>query len=90
MDGELKLTQSFAILKYLARKHGLSGVTDDEKIRLDLIEAEANDLRYKWVVLCYLSDYVSAIVCKFADRVILKTRLVAGKNKELLRWTTRG
>ena len=58
MDGDVKLSQTFAILKYLGRKHGLAPVTDAEQIRVDLIEAEAMDVRSGWSKLCYSPDFV--------------------------------
>ena len=48
-------------MKYLGRKHDLVAQTESEQIRIDLMEAEANDLRYQWVCLCYLMDFVSII-----------------------------
>jgi len=35
IDGDVKLTQSLAILKHLARKHGLIG---EDSSRLDMVE----------------------------------------------------
>lgn len=60
MDEDVKLTQSFAILKYLGRKHGLAPKTEKEQIRIDLMEAEALDMRSRWVQLCiFTPDFVS-------------------------------
>lgn len=56
LDGDVKLSQSFAILKYLGRKHGLVPGNEQEQIRVDLIEAEAFDQRMRWVQLCYHSE----------------------------------
>ena len=58
-DGDVKLTQTMAILKYLGRKHGLVAKNEAEQIRVDLMEAEALDIRSGWVALCYGSDFVS-------------------------------
>lgn len=55
----MKLSQTFAILKYLGRKHGLSGSTEEEVCRVDLIEAEAMDIRTKWSQTVYSTDFVS-------------------------------
>jgi len=50
-------------LKYLGRKHGLVPKNEEEHRRIDLIEAEAMDIRNNWVTLCYGSsskvDFVS-------------------------------
>lgn len=48
IDGETKLSQSIAIMRYLARKHGL-GVPDSDlaaAARLEMLEGQVNDLRY--------------------------------------------
>ena len=59
IDDDVKLTQTFAILKYLGRKHNLVPRNEAERIRVDLIEAEAMDMRNNWVNLCYMSqDFV--------------------------------
>ena len=53
------MSQSFAILKYLGRKYGLVGKNEAQQLRIDLIEAEAMDLRTRWAVLLYVAnDYV--------------------------------
>nr|CAH0103004.1 unnamed protein product [Daphnia galeata] len=57
IDGDVKLSQTFAILKYLGRKHNLAPKTEEEHIRVDLIEAEAEDMRTKWSTLCYHADF---------------------------------
>jgi glutathione S-transferase len=61
IDGDVKLSQTFAILKYLGRKHGLIAKNEVEQIRVDLIEAEALDMRSRWVALCYGPNFVSKI-----------------------------
>ncbi|XP_029393110.1 glutathione S-transferase Mu 3 isoform X2 [Mus pahari] len=38
IDGSHKITQSNAILHYLARKHNLCGETEEERIRADIVE----------------------------------------------------
>ena len=45
-------------MKYLGRKHGLAAKTEAEQIRVDLIEAEAVDMRMRWSQLCYNADFV--------------------------------
>jgi len=53
IDGDVKLSQSFAIMKYLGRKHDLAPKTEEEKIRVDLTEGEVMDMRFNWSTLCY-------------------------------------
>ncbi|XP_068121640.1 glutathione S-transferase Mu 5-like [Hyperolius riggenbachi] len=45
IDGDVKLTQSNTILRYIARKHGLCGETESEKNNVSLLENEAMDIR---------------------------------------------
>ncbi|XP_017323879.1 glutathione S-transferase Mu 3 [Ictalurus punctatus] len=53
-DGERKIVQSNAIMRYIARKHNLCGETEDEIIRVDILENQAMDFRNGFVMLCYL------------------------------------
>jgi len=53
IDGDVKLTQNLAILRYLGRKFGLAGESCEEKRRIDLIEQQLTDFRQGWVQLCY-------------------------------------
>ncbi|KAH9364102.1 hypothetical protein HPB48_006783 [Haemaphysalis longicornis] len=57
IDGDVKLTQSMAILRYLARKHGLDGKTEAEKQRVDVTEQQFADFRMNWVRMCYNPDF---------------------------------
>ena len=50
---EVKLTQSNAILRYLARKHGLEGTTNIEKARADMMLENAMDFRNGFVKMAY-------------------------------------
>ncbi|XP_058394703.1 glutathione S-transferase Mu 1-like isoform X3 [Diceros bicornis minor] len=59
IDGAHKITQSNAILRYIARKHNLCGETEEEKIRMDILENEVMDTRMALVCLCYNPDFVS-------------------------------
>ncbi|KAF0290812.1 Glutathione S-transferase Mu 1 [Amphibalanus amphitrite] len=54
VDGDIKLTQSAAILHHLAKKHGLAGAnTEEEWRRLDLLEGVLGDVRMTFAWLCY-------------------------------------
>nr|XP_014595682.1 glutathione S-transferase Mu 1 isoform X1 [Equus caballus] len=57
IDGAHKLTQSNAILRYIARKHNLCGETEEEKIRVDILENEIMDTRMALARLCYNPDF---------------------------------
>jgi len=53
LDGDVKLVQSGAIMRYLARKHNLLGKTPEEQTRVDLVEAQISDFRSTFTGLCY-------------------------------------
>ncbi|XP_053173183.1 glutathione S-transferase Mu 3-like [Scomber japonicus] len=52
-DGDRKIVQSNAIMRYIARKHNMCGETEDEKVRVDIIENQSMDFRNGFVMLCY-------------------------------------
>jgi len=62
MEGDLKLTQSNAILRHLARKHDLIGQTSAERARCDLAAEQICDLRKTFVTLCYSEDFKSQLL----------------------------
>ncbi|XP_069862332.1 glutathione S-transferase Mu 2 [Dipodomys merriami] len=57
IDGAHKITQSNAILRYIARKHNLCGETEEEKIRVDILENQAWDTRVQLGTICYSPDF---------------------------------
>ncbi|XP_047582441.1 glutathione S-transferase Mu 1 [Lutra lutra] len=57
IDGAHKITQSNAILRYIARKHNLCGETEEEKIRMDILENEVMDNRIYFARICYNPDF---------------------------------
>ena len=59
IDGDVKLTQSNAIIRYIARKHNLIGTNEKEIMRVDFMENEIGDFRNGWVRLCYSPNFVS-------------------------------
>jgi glutathione S-transferase len=61
IDGDIKLTQSAAILHYLARKHKLDGGSDKEKAVIEMVEGAIIDIRSDFVDCCYDS-------AKFAEK----------------------
>ncbi|KAL1480342.1 hypothetical protein MTO96_051104 [Rhipicephalus appendiculatus] len=46
MDDDVKITQSLAILRYLARKHELAAKDEEETLELDMLEQQARDLSW--------------------------------------------
>uniref|UniRef100_A0A8D2CZY3 Glutathione S-transferase n=1 Tax=Sciurus vulgaris TaxID=55149 RepID=A0A8D2CZY3_SCIVU len=57
IDGVHRITQSNAILCYIARKHNLCGETEEEKIRVDMLENQAMDTRMQLAMVCYSPDF---------------------------------
>ncbi|XP_004443987.2 PREDICTED: glutathione S-transferase Mu 5-like, partial [Ceratotherium simum simum] len=55
--GAHKITQSNAILRYIARKHNLCGETEEEKIRVDILENEVMDTFMHLARVCYSPDF---------------------------------
>ncbi|XP_040854602.1 glutathione S-transferase Mu 1 isoform X1 [Ochotona curzoniae] len=62
IDGTHKLTQSNAIVRYLGRKHNLCGETEEEKIRVDILENQAMDNRMQLVAVCYSPDFADPLL----------------------------
>ncbi|KAG9270782.1 glutathione S-transferase Mu 3-like [Astyanax mexicanus] len=54
-DGDRKIPQSNAIMRYIARKYNLCGETEDEKVRVDILENQATDFRNGFIRLCYMA-----------------------------------
>ncbi|KAK4020175.1 hypothetical protein OUZ56_002169 [Daphnia magna] len=89
IDGDVKLTQSNAILRYIAGKHNLIGTNDNERIRVDLMENEVGDFRNDWVRLCYSpnfdnlkGDYIKNLPLKLSEfsKYLGDNKWLAGEN----------
>ncbi|GFO06282.1 glutathione s-transferase, partial [Plakobranchus ocellatus] len=52
-DNDLMLVQSNAILRYLARKHGLYGNTEEEATFIDILNDGVEDLRKTYTMMIY-------------------------------------
>ncbi|XP_011808941.1 PREDICTED: glutathione S-transferase Mu 3-like isoform X2 [Colobus angolensis palliatus] len=57
MGGKNKITQSNAILRCITRKHNMCGETEEEKIRVDIVENQVMDFRTQLIRLCYSSEH---------------------------------
>ncbi|CAN2391004.1 cellular detoxification of nitrogen compound [Pristimantis euphronides] len=57
VDGDVKLTQSNTILRYIAHKHGLCGSTEREEILVSMVENEAMDFRMRLVAISYNPEF---------------------------------
>ncbi|XP_073176491.1 glutathione S-transferase 2-like isoform X1 [Lepidochelys kempii] len=56
-DGQTKLTQSNAILRYIARKHKMAGESEEEIQRVDMLENQVMDFRLAFARVCYNPDF---------------------------------
>eukprot|EP00092_Neocalanus_flemingeri_P035433 GFUD01038554.1.p1 GENE.GFUD01038554.1~~GFUD01038554.1.p1 ORF type:complete len:232 (+),score=76.80 GFUD01038554.1:82-777(+) len=56
-EGDLKLTQSSAILRHLARRSNLLGKTEQEGARADMLADVIGDFRGSLVTLCYNQEF---------------------------------
>ncbi|KAF2365379.1 Glutathione S-transferase N-terminal [Trinorchestia longiramus] len=57
IDGNVKLTESSAIIRHLARKHGLAGTTEEEMMRIDVAESVCSDQMKGIVSLIFNPNY---------------------------------
>jgi len=76
IDGNVKITQSNAVLRYLARKNNLLGKTEEERIRVDILESEINDLRREFVGMCYSPSFEQR-KDPYLERLPAKLRLLS-------------
>ncbi|MCL4127242.1 UNVERIFIED_CONTAM: hypothetical protein GTU68_012213 [Idotea baltica] len=53
IDGNIKITQSNAIMRYIGTKNNLAGKTEEERVQVSMLECEAYDLRMAFGKLCY-------------------------------------
>jgi len=68
-DGDIKITQSNAILRHIARKNNLVGGSEKEKAYVDMLGDEALDYGAGLVRLAYNSDFEKLKGPFFADSV---------------------
>ncbi|CAB4069505.1 GST [Lepeophtheirus salmonis] len=59
INGDVKLTQSNAIIRHIARKNDLCGKTENEKVKVDLLAEQAMDFRNGFARLCYNPNFES-------------------------------
>ncbi|XP_045118417.1 glutathione S-transferase Mu 2-like [Portunus trituberculatus] len=53
IDGDVKLSQTLAILRYLGRKYGLEGKTEEQMRRIDILVNDAMDFEMQFVDVVY-------------------------------------
>lgn len=59
IDGDVKLTQSHVILRYLGRKHNMAGETETERVRADLVATQVYDYLGEFGRIAYNPDFLS-------------------------------
>ncbi len=65
LKGDIKITDSNAIIRYIARKNGLDGKTELEKVRIDMIENLSLDFYMEFAKIAYSPDFVRSLAFKF-------------------------
>lgn len=86
IDGELKLTQSTAILRHVARQHNLLGENDLQQARLEMLEQQAIDLRVALTSICYNVQQFDQLKPEFVRSIPERLKpwsTVLGENKYL-------
>lgn len=81
-DGSLELGQSNAILRHLARKHGLYGKDDTDRAVIDMINDQQEDTRLAYVKLIY-GDYENEkeeFVKSLPDKLAVFEKLLGRNN----------
>ncbi|GIX82190.1 glutathione S-transferase class-mu 26 kDa isozyme 51 [Caerostris darwini] len=57
IDGDVKLTQSITIMRYLAEKYGMDGKDDQQKLHLHMAEQTILDLRLSLFLILGRNDF---------------------------------
>ncbi|CAL1275173.1 unnamed protein product [Larinioides sclopetarius] len=69
MDEDVKLSQSIAILRYLARKYDLDGKDEKQKLRVFLAEQQIVDMSWNLVFLVVSKDYNESTRADFIKKI---------------------
>nr|XP_027205212.1 glutathione S-transferase [Dermatophagoides pteronyssinus] len=89
IDGDMKMTQTFAILRYLGRKYKLNGSNDHEEIRISMAEQQTKDMMAAMIRVCYDAncdklkpDYLKSLpdCLKLMSKFVGEHAFVAGAN----------
>merc|ERR1711935_938032 len=74
-EGELKVTQSNAILRHLGRKHNLDAEDAVSSARLDMISDLVVDFRNMMTGICYNPDFSLDLLEKWRETTKLRDRM---------------
>jgi len=69
IDGDLKLVESHAISRHLARKHGLAGQSERDFATIDMIASILQDLYLDYAKMCYSGNNFEAAKTTFMSNV---------------------
>lgn len=69
-DGDLKIVQSNAILRYIARKHNLYGSNEAENVAVDVLLDGVSDFRSRYVRLIYVDKLAEEPFAAFKKDVV--------------------
>jgi len=58
IDGNFKISQSLSIVRYLGKKHGLAGNTDEDAATADMFSQDLYDLRVSLSMAAYDPDFI--------------------------------
>ncbi|XP_053307171.1 glutathione S-transferase P 1-like isoform X2 [Spea bombifrons] len=82
-DGDFVLYQSNAILRYLGRKHGLSGSNEQENAAIDMMNDGVEDLRLKYYRFLFLENAPNKekYLQELSDQLAAFERILANNSK---------
>merc|ERR1712142_693176 len=69
-DGDVKITQSGAIMRYLAEKHGLHGKDIKERAELEMLAAQCMDFHMAYARVVYNNDFEKLKDGLFKDQAV--------------------
>ena len=78
IEGDLKLTQSTTILRYLGRKHGLIAKNDEELVRQELVEQQMMHMKWDLALgVIFHPDYEERKPAYIQDKLIPQLEALA-------------
>jgi len=86
IDGDVKLSESAAIMKHIARKHNLAGSCEEDFIQLDVADGVMYDIGLHMVLMCYSPNAAAFEAMKgpfsaeLPNRVEKLSKLIENKN----------
>ena len=80
IDGDIKICESSAIIRYLARKYDLYGKDEQEAVRADMVDFKLHDFKWRFYDFAYGTGIVDWELVRFRNetRNWLGTRLGIG------------